>query len=198
MKHLEKVYIPHNILVETSETLRTFGEQECEGLVLWLGHVKRDNTKYIERILVPPQESIKSEDGVGYFVTSETLFSLNKLLSNTGLRLLAQVHSHPGRAYHSAADDRYCIVTTEGGFSIVVPNFGFGPANLYQWAIYQLTKGAWEKLSLRTVKTMFSTEGKPDSNNSGGKENFNYRLPVQLLHVAQYTLFRNIFKRSLC
>lgn len=170
MSHSEKVNIPYDILIETSEALRAFGEQECEGLVLWLGHIKRDNTRYVERILVPPQDSIKSEDGVGYFVTSETLFSLNKFLSETGLRLLAQLHSHPGRAYHSTADDRYCIVTTEGGFSIVVPNFGFGPSDLYQWAVYQLTEGLWEKMSLRQVKTIFLINDKPDADTAGGKK----------------------------
>jgi hypothetical protein len=156
VKPLAKVFIPLEILIETSEALRTFGEEECEGLVLWLGTIKNDHTKYVERILVPPQDSIKSEDGVGYFVTSETLFSLNKYLSETGLRLLAQVHSHPGRAYHSPADDRYCIVTTEDGFSIVVPDFGYGPSDLYQWAVFQLIDGLWEKLSHRQVKTIFT------------------------------------------
>lgn len=64
MKHLDKVYISHNILIETNKALRTFGEQECEGLVLWLGHIERDNISYIEQILVPPQDSLKSENGV--------------------------------------------------------------------------------------------------------------------------------------
>ncbi len=172
MKHLEKVYIHHNILIETSEALRTFGEQECEGLVLWLGHVESDNISYVKRILVPPQDSITSENGVGYFVTSETLFSLNKFLSETGLRLLAQVHSHPDRAYHSTADDRYCIVTTEGGFSIVVPIFGFGPADLSQWAVYQLIKGIWEKLSSRQVRAIFLINDKSDGDNMRNKIQF--------------------------
>lgn len=163
MKHLEKFYIPYDILNQTSKSLRVFGARRCEGLVLWLG-AKNVSSAHVEKILIPPQNSIKSENGVGYFVTSETLFSLNKLLSDTGLRLLAQVHSHPGRAYHSNADDRYCIVTTEGYFSIVVPNFGYGPSDLYQWSIYQLIDGIWEELSLRKVKTIFSIENKPNTN----------------------------------
>jgi len=161
VEHLEKIWIPYDILYRTSESLRFYGKRKCEGLVLWLGFTD-DKIGHIKKILVPPQDSIRSEDGVGYFVTSETLFSLNKLLSDTGLRLLAQVHSHPGRAYHSAADDRYCIVTAEGGFSIVVPDFGFGPCDLSHWAIYRLIEGVWEKLSPRAVKSIFFIEGKPD------------------------------------
>jgi hypothetical protein len=35
----------------------------------------------------------------------------------------AQVHSHPGEAFHSKADDRWAIVRHEGALSLVVPNF---------------------------------------------------------------------------
>ena len=166
MKQIEKVYVPRRILFETKESLRAFGKQGCEGLVLWLGHIHADNTCRVERILTPPQESIKSEDGVGYFVNSETLFNLNKFLSSCGLRLLAQVHSHPSRAYHSSADDRYCIVTVEGGFSIVVPNFALGPCDLRSWATYRLISGVWEELPIKKVEAVFSVEDEPVEDNS--------------------------------
>jgi hypothetical protein len=159
MQFIDKVYISQRSLEETSVALRTYGKQGCEGLVLWLGHLKDDKSCNVERILVPSQESIKGEDGVGYFVTSKTLFEINKLLSSTGLRLIAQVHSHPGRAYHSTADDRYCIVTTEGGFSIVVPDFGFGVSSLLHWATYRLTNGMWRNIPAQAVRTIFVVDG---------------------------------------
>jgi len=159
MKQIERFYVPIAILHETNASLREYGKHGCEGLVLWLGHIHDDNSCRVERILTPPQNSVKSEDGVGYFVTSETLFSLNKFLSSTGLRLLAQVHSHPGHAYHSTADDRYCIVTLEGGFSLVVPDFGLAPPSLRKWATYRLIDGVWEKLSNNAVATVFEIEG---------------------------------------
>lgn len=162
MKSLKKTFVPYQILLETSEALRLYGKKGCEGLVLWLGHMNDDNTCRVEKILVPPQDSIKSEEGVGYFVTSETLFALNKHLSTTGLRLLAQVHSHPTWAYHSGTDDRYCIVTVEGGISIVVPNFAFGPTDLSKWATFRLDSGRWKELSGKDVKSFFDIEGKPD------------------------------------
>lgn len=162
MKQINKVYISRETLDETIKSLQGYGKHGCEGLVLWLGSIQSDDTCRVEKVFTPPQESIKSEDGVGYFVTSETLFSFNKFLSNTGLRLLAQVHSHPGRAYHSSADDRYCIVTLEGGFSIVVPDFGFGTCDFRNWATYRLIKGSWKQLSHKTLRTLFIIEGEPE------------------------------------
>ena len=166
MKSLIKFTVSVNILEETSEVLQDYGRKGCEGLVLWLGQRNGDNTCRVKTAFVPPQDSIKGEDGVGYFITSETRLVLNKLLASTKLRLLAQVHSHPGWAYHSGADDRYCIVTEEGGFSIVVPDFGFGPSNLSKWTIYRLINTRWKKLSGGKVKSMFNVENKSNETNS--------------------------------
>lgn len=170
MKQLNKVYLSQETLEKTTESLRVFGDQFCEGLVLWLGEInKEEHSCRVTEVITPEQTPIKSEDGVGYFVNSKTLLGVNKLLSETGLRLLAQVHSHPGRAYHSPTDDRYCIVTMEGGFSVVVPDFGFGPPDLSRWATYRLNDTRWEKLSKYSVKNIFVVEGySADSNHEDG------------------------------
>lgn len=166
MQHITKVHVPSSLISETVNSLRSYGKNGCEGLVFLLGRIE-DDTCHVEKVLTPPQQSIKSEDGVGYFITPETLFNLNKFLASSGLRLIAQVHSHPGTAYHSAADDRYCIVTVEGGLSLVVPNFGFGPTDLHCWAIYRLTQGRWDKLSSRSVRGLFVTDRTEAERQSG-------------------------------
>ena len=138
------------------ETLQEFGSHGCEGLVLWLGEFEPNTGKaYVTQAFVPEQKSISNEDGVGYFVSAETLFQLNRDLSETGLRLIAQVHSHPREAYHSEADDRYAIVTAEGGLSLVVPNFGRAPAHPTAWAVYRLHGRDWRELSTRDVGSIF-------------------------------------------
>ena len=138
------------------ETLQEFGSHGCEGLVLWLGEFEPNTGKaYVTQAFVPEQKSISHEDGVGYFVSAETLFQLNRDLSETGLRLIAQVHSHPREAYHSEADDRYAIVTAEGGLSLVVPNFGRAPAHPTAWAVYRLHGRDWRELSAGEVGSIF-------------------------------------------
>ena len=39
---------------------------------------------------------------------------------------MAQVHSHPGEAFHSPADDRWAIPRQVGALSIVLPFFAAG------------------------------------------------------------------------
>jgi proteasome lid subunit RPN8/RPN11 len=142
VKHL---IVPPTLVERTLEVLQRFGNRNLEGLVLWVGSINED-TAVVMEVHVPDQNSVSTEEGVGYFVTGETLFALNRDLSDRGLRLIAQVHSHPNEAYHSTADDEYAIVTTEGGFSFVVPDFGVAPANPRLWALYRLINGEWIEL----------------------------------------------------
>ncbi len=142
---IEEVIVPAAELARTCALMRAHGERGYELLVLWLGSVDA-RTATVVHAAAPPQEGVRSEDGVGYFVSGETMFELNRLLSETGLRLIAQVHSHPDEAYHSAVDDRLAVVTTDGGFSLVAPEFGTGEP-FRRWAMYRLVRGRWRELS---------------------------------------------------
>jgi Prokaryotic homologs of the JAB domain len=153
---ITQVDVPRAVIDDTLKTMRAFGAKGWEVLVLWLGQVDpHAGTANVRVAFVPRQKPIASEDGVGYFVASDTLFQLNKALSETGLRLIAQVHSHPTEAYHSDADDRYAIVTADGGFSLVVPDFGDAPPSPAAWAVYRLRGNRWLELNRRQTESVF-------------------------------------------
>lgn len=153
LDEVQCVTVDRAVIQVTLQAMQQFGKRGAECLVLWLGRVESDNA-HVCRAVVPEQEAISDEDGVGYFVRSDTLFALNRALSETGLRLIAQVHSHPGEAYHSHADDRYAIVTSEGGLSLVVPDFGHAPADPASWAVYRLRRGDWQPLSREELRDL--------------------------------------------
>lgn len=162
LRDVKKVLIAQNLVTRTVEALRSFGQTRCEGLVLWLG----TSSGYEARISdawIPPQTPIRSESGVGYMVSGETLTEISRECRRKGVGLVAQVHSHPGRAYHSSADDRYAVVTTNGGFSLVVPNFGAGPAHIATWAVYRLKGRDWAEMTPREVASTFIVESTPAS-----------------------------------
>lgn len=153
---LQHVTVTRATIDKMLKTMREFGSHGWEVLVLWLGEIEPNTGKaHVIQAFVPKQKSISNENGVGYFVNGETLFQLNRDLSETGLRLIAQVHSHPQKAYHSEADDRYAIVTAEGGLSLVVPDFGSAPAEPTSWAVYRLHGRDWRELSTREVRSIF-------------------------------------------
>ncbi len=137
-------------------TIREFGANGWELLVLWVGEIEPSGeSAHVVQAFVPKQKALTSEDGVGYFVSGETLFELNRALAETGLRLIAQIHSHPKMAYHSEADDRYAIVTAEGGYSLVVPDFGDASADPSTWAVYRLHGRDWIELAEKEVREIF-------------------------------------------
>jgi hypothetical protein len=154
IKGVDRVVVDRKVVDSTLKVLREFGKHTLEGLVLWLGNIE-PGTAHVTRAFVPDQQPVADEDGVGYFVGGDALFELNQGLAETGLRLIAQVHSHPSRAYHSKTDDRYAIVTADGGLSLVVPNFGRAPADPSCWAVYRLTRGHWRELDEAERRALF-------------------------------------------
>jgi hypothetical protein len=158
LKDVRTVHVGSSHIAKTLEVLRRFGAARCEGLVLWVGEVEGERA-VVDDVWVPRQRPIRSEQGVGYFVEADVLFELNRQLAASKRRLIAQIHSHPGEAYHSETDDAYAIVTTEGGFSLVVPDFGQASADPTSWAVYRLTDAHWTELSGAEVEQVFSKCG---------------------------------------
>ncbi len=150
LQSVSKLTVPRRLIEESTAVLQRFGRRGFEGFLLWIGSVEGAEARVVE-ILVPPQESLRSEEGVGYFVTGEDLFLISKFLGDKNLRLLAQVHSHPTEAFHSSADDRYAVATAAGSFSLVVPDFGFVAPDLRYWAVYRLLAAKWQRLSPAAV-----------------------------------------------
>lgn len=152
---VRSIWVERGVIATTLRVLQQFGDHGCEGLVLWVGEVAEHQAR-VTQAVVPDQQPVKSEEGVGYFVDGAALFELNRKLADTGLRLIAQVHSHPREAYHSEADDRYAIVTADGGLSLVVPDFGRAPADPTLWAVYRLRKGSWHELELEQARSLLN------------------------------------------
>lgn len=154
LAQVELLELAEHVLDQTHDVLRKYGQHGYEGLVLWVGSV-RGTVARVEQVVVPEQNPIRNESGVGYFVEAPVLFKLSKHLESSKLRLLAQVHSHPTDAYHSDTDDRYAIVTENGGFSLVVPDFAVRPMKLDECAIYRLRGGRWDELTADEVRGAF-------------------------------------------
>jgi len=121
------------------------GRRGFEGLVLWGGRLTPDG-EYVEVVLAvaPRQKATRGEEGVLVAVDGDELFRVNGDFYGRGLLLCAQVHSHPGQAYHSDTDDAFAIVTIAGGLSIVVPWYAKDGFDTETSAVYRLShSGDW-------------------------------------------------------
>lgn len=145
--NLRKFEFSSEIIIETYSFLRRAGVEGFEAVALFAGKIENQNA-HITEVIFPEQKSYKLESGLMYAVDGEELHRINVWLYKKKLKLLGQIHSHPQDAYHSDADDAFPIMSTQGGLSIVVPDFAKHPLNPLEWAYYRLSKsGDWLELT---------------------------------------------------
>jgi hypothetical protein len=146
------------VLEETRSFLRERGLHGCEGMALWIGAPAGDGLVRVTRVLVPEQVCHKTPDGVYVEMTERAHLTLPNALHGDE-RFCVRVHSHPGRAYHSARDDANRVLTHQGALSVVVPDFARRPLSLPDCAVYRLRHGAgWEALCAADIARTFEVQ----------------------------------------
>lgn len=98
-------------------------------------------------LVVPEQQPWRGPTGgVSVEVTHSGQIQLALALGPDDL-YVARIHSHPGEAFHSPADDANPVLTHEGALSIVVPFFGLGlHLGLDACAVLRREVGRWRPL----------------------------------------------------
>lgn len=143
---VKKVLVPQRMISAGHDVLRAAGRAQLEGMVLWAGTLAGPTVQVTE-LIVPQQRGLRTADGVCVIVDGDELHRLNVHLFERQLLLIAQLHSHPGRAYHSKTDDNYAVATNIGCFSLVIPDFAVRPFSLDECAVYRLgDSGSWDEV----------------------------------------------------
>jgi proteasome lid subunit RPN8/RPN11 len=107
------------VISYTIEILRTGGRRGEERVALWLAKAgARTPTEVVE--VYEPDQIAK----VDFFnLPPKSMRALMSHLSSNRRRIVAQIHTHPGHAYHSDADAAWAIVRHVGALSLVLPTF---------------------------------------------------------------------------
>ena len=151
---LEQIVVPMAAVTTIQAHLRERGRKGVEGVALWAGRREGRHYQVLEAV-IPEQTAYQTGSGLLYRVEGDELHRINLWLREHGLTLIAQVHSHPGAAYHSTTDDEYPIVTKTGSLSIVVPNFAARSFNLNDCAVFRLLPPrGWVQLSATGVHAL--------------------------------------------
>lgn len=129
------------IVEATLTSLRKAGEYKHEGIVLWLAD--RASPSVIVEAYVPMHVA----DADRFWISPEAMTEMMDYLRSGQRAVAAQVHSHPGIAFHSNVDDAYALPHHAGAFSIVVPFFASGTTvdNFEQCSAFFVlsTQGEW-------------------------------------------------------
>jgi Prokaryotic homologs of the JAB domain len=137
------IRVPRRLALDAHAHLRRVGARGLEGFALWAGTRGGDSFQ-VSHTVIPEQRGVRSASGVCVTIGPEELHRLNVWLYENKLAVVAQLHSHPGRAYHSDTDDAFPIATAAGCLSLVIPDFASQPFALARCAVYRLsTTGRW-------------------------------------------------------
>jgi len=125
----ESFQISSRIAEVTQKHLRRKGAEHAEGVVLWRGTLE---PLRITAAIIPDQVT-----SLGRFhVPLAERQRITREQAGTGEFIVAQVHSHPERAFHSSVDDEEAIPRRVGSYSLVVADFGSRPHLLEEAALY--------------------------------------------------------------
>ncbi|HEX3511219.1 MAG TPA: hypothetical protein VHT27_08990 [Solirubrobacteraceae bacterium] len=116
--------VAHGVLEQTFEHLRRCGEGRRECVVFLTGPLEIPDL--IDQAVHP---SHRASAG-GYELASAGIADISTQLLAARRTVRAQVHTHPGVAYHSPHDDEFALVHTPGFLSLVIPRFALGPVGL--------------------------------------------------------------------
>jgi hypothetical protein len=149
---IKKVHVPEKILHVTQEHLRTHERVGNEGMVLWTG-IKSNRDAFVKTCIHPVQQCT----AVSFDIPLDENQRINTLLKQSNEVIIAQVHSHPGSAFHSSRDDGMPITFTIGLFSLVVPNFCKKDLkDLSELSIWEhIGKGNWQEIKHKEVAERF-------------------------------------------
>lgn len=117
------------------------GRRECQ--VLWISPWQLPST--ITRVA----HSRHVSRGDSFVLDNRWLDDFWGELAETGMGIRVQVHTHPGEAFHSSIDDGYPIIHTPGFLSLVIPNFGLGPAGFDDAFLTEIQPdGRWREVPI--------------------------------------------------
>jgi hypothetical protein len=111
------------VLEETLAYFRGDGNRRLEGFTCWSGRIEADGSATVLHCAFPPGSGVYRHELFAHLDMVATT-SIAEQISSRGEFLLAQLHTHPGRAFHSSVDDSNSISQRRGFLSIVVPRFG--------------------------------------------------------------------------
>jgi proteasome lid subunit RPN8/RPN11 len=154
LMHIQRITIPKNFIEGIYSEFQETGKAGYERLALFAG--KKDGSAFqVTHVIYPKQYLRKGPLGVSFHIDGSELERIWDWLYENNCSLIGQIHSHPKEAYHSEADDQLAIITTFGGVSIVVPNFGNSDSNLNGSAFYRLLPHTgWTQLTLSEINSL--------------------------------------------
>ena len=134
--------LPRRMIDETFATLRSCGAGERECKLYWLSSWSAP--EQLTEVSHPGHDSSR----YGLTIDDDWITRFWNELTDRGIGVKVQVHTHPGTAFHSATDDAYPLIHEIGFLSLVIPNFACGPIGFGDAYLTEIqADGSWRQVA---------------------------------------------------
>lgn len=145
-----RFYLPLLIWNNTIEALHYYRQYRSEALVYWGGAIGGAGETLVTSLIklnhIPQGGCVRPKP--------DEMRALLRTLRARDEKLVAQIHSHPGEAFHSWGDSQHATSFHLGFISIVLPDFGDGVTTLSDCAVYEF-RGEFVALSPSEIADRF-------------------------------------------
>jgi hypothetical protein len=142
--NVERVSVDRNAIDSTIEALQLLDAHGQDGVVLWVGVIEGRRARVlIAGVLVHDATDTEADVSV---VSRDNLERMDHALSQSGLRLIAEVHSGTTAILDSGLPDGYAVAATDGALVLIVPTRS-PDADPTRWTAYRRFNGGFRSLS---------------------------------------------------
>jgi len=156
---IHSVRVDGRVFQDTLQELKKVGDGNKEGIAYWSGTLNETKAT-IKNVMFADEYPEFHNEELFASVSLDMSFKIGEKIHERNEILFAQVHTHPGEAFHSFVDNTYPISHRVGFFSIVIPYFGKNVNSLSQCKIFEYEgKAKWHELNKDEIKRKFEVEG---------------------------------------
>lgn len=94
-------------------------QRQHEGILYLIGQTDGKST-----LIASAMKPAATTTPGSFFVSPMAMAQVIRFACDAGLKVVGQIHTHPGEAYHSGGDEDGARIAYDGFVSIVLPNYG--------------------------------------------------------------------------
>jgi len=145
----QRLLLPVQVIEKTLKIMQKYGEQNRECIAYWLGERLDEDCIVVNEVYIPKQYATAIVSKVQETDVAK-LFSILEIDEKV---LVAQLHTHPGSAFHSSIDDEYPVAFEKNFLSLVVPYYGFIDIDSFPKLskVHIYNEGSWSETPFEKV-----------------------------------------------
>ena len=171
---VERVTVDHNAIDSTIEALQMADGQGLDAIVLWIGVIEDRNARVL---LTGTHVNDLADLGADEpLVSSEWRTRLIHALSESGLRLIAEVHSRAKPFGDSDLSNRNVASDSDGALVLIAPTQS-RESDPTKWTGYRRLQGGWRSLSVPQMQTLLYLRSERSAIEDGKTRRDRHREP---------------------